>query len=148
MKEFKEFLKEGIIRKISSNESIARDLFEESKRKTESLNQIILKIGILDNNANDIIEYCYDILIVLIRAKLFLEGYKSFGKGAHEAEISYLIIIGFSDSDARFLDELRYFRNGIKNYGKRFGKGYSENVIEFMKDISLKLRKLMRFGDE
>ena len=43
-----------------------------------------------EENANDIIENCYNILIGLIRSKMLLQGFNSSGSWAHEAEISYL----------------------------------------------------------
>ncbi len=144
MKEFKEFVEKNIIKKQTPNKSRARDLYEESERKYKSLNRIIENIGLLEENANDIIEYCYDILISLIRAKLYLEGFKSSGEGSHEAEISYLLELNFSETETRFMDELRYFRNGIKYYGKRFDKEYAKKVIHFMEAIILKLKRLIK----
>ena len=144
MKEFEEFIKKKIIRKIYQNKSIARDLIEESERKDKSLKTILEKIGLSNENANDIIEYCYDIIITLIRAKLYLEGLKSSGEGAHEAEISYLRKLDFSESEARFMDELRYFRNRIKYYGKQFDQEYAEKVIQFLNNMKTKLKKLIK----
>ena len=144
MKEFKEFVEKNIIKKQTPNKSRARDLYEESERKYKSLNRIIENIGLLEENANDIIEYCYDILISLIRAKLYLEGFKSSGEGSHEAEISYLLELNFSETKTRFMDELRYFRNGIKYYGKRFDTEYAKKVIHFMESIIQKLKGLIK----
>ncbi len=104
-----------------------------------SLKENIDKVGIHDNNANDYVEYCYDILMFLIRSKLFLEGYSSSGHGAHEAEVSYVKELGFNENDTRFLNQLRYFRNRILYYGKRFDKEYAEKVVEFTKEKYFKL---------
>jgi len=143
MKEFEEFVRKGIIKKQSANLSISRDLLEESERKYNSLKIILGKIGLKEENANDIVEYCYDILIGLVRAKLHLDGYKSSGGGAHEAEISYIIQLGFSETDARIMDELRYFRNGIKYYGKRFSVDYAKKIIDFLEKNYERLRRLI-----
>ena len=143
MKYFKDFINDGVIRKLSPNKSRARDLFEESERKEASLMKIIKLIGLSEENANDIVEYCYDIIIGLIRAKLYLDGFKSSGEGAHEAEISYLQELGFSETEVKFMDEIRYFRNGIKYYGKKLNKEYASQIISFMKKISISLRKLI-----
>ena len=59
------------------------------------------------------IEKMYDILIELIRAKMLKDGFKAHGEGAHEAEVSYMRKIGFNELDISFMNELRYFRNGI-----------------------------------
>ena len=64
---FKEYLDKGIIKKKNPDLSRAKDLFEEAERKFNSLNVIIEKIGLHDGNANDIIEYCYDIIINFIK---------------------------------------------------------------------------------
>jgi len=140
MRKFDEFLLKGTIRRISPDKSRARSLIEESERKNRSLKQILDKIGLNDENANDIIEYCYDILIGLVRAKLYLDGFKSSGEGAHEAEVSYLSQIGFSSSELRFMDELRYFRNGIKYYGKYFDREYANKVLDFLSKVCLRLK--------
>ena len=144
MKEFKEFLEAGIVKKLSSDVLRAKDLIQESERKYKSLKQIINKIGISDENSNDIVEYCYDIIIGLIRAKMYIDGFKSSGKGTHEAEVSYLMEIGFSETESKFMDEMRYFRNGIKYYGKHFGRGYSKRAVEYMEGMVVKLKKLTK----
>ena len=137
--EFSEFIRKGIIRKATPDENRANDLISEAERKSNSLNVFLKKIGLSDNTANDIMEYCYDILINLVRSKLFLEGYSSSGAGAHEAEVSYLKILGFSNEEVLFANQLRYFRNGIKYYGKRFDKEYAEKVLAFLEKARRKL---------
>ncbi|MAG07592.1 hypothetical protein CMI46_02145 [Candidatus Pacearchaeota archaeon] len=140
LKEFEEFLKKGIVKKQTPDEARAKDLNEEAERKFGSLNMILDKIGLSDENANDIIEICYDIVSYLIRAKMLLRGYSSSGAGAHEAEVAYLKTLNFSEEDVRFVNQLRYFRNGIMYYGKRFDKEYAEKVIDFMKKVRERLK--------
>lgn len=140
LKDFKEFLKEGTVRKQFPDKVRAKDLMEESDRKYDFLKVILNKIGINNKNANDIIESCYDILIKLIRAKMLLEGFSASGAGAHEAEVSYLKESNFLEEDVRFMNQLRYFRNGIMYYGKRFDKEYAEKVLRFLEKIRKKLR--------
>lgn len=129
MRDFEYFIRQGIVKIRSPNNSLANDLIQESERKYNSLMNIIKKIGVIDENANDIIESSYDILLYLIRAKLLKGGFKSSGEGAHEAEISYLIKMGFSENEIRVMDELRYFRNRIKYYCKRFGLEYARKIL-------------------
>jgi hypothetical protein len=38
------------------------------------------------------------------------------------------------------MNQLRYFRNGIKYYGKIFDEDYAKKVYNFMKKILLKLK--------
>ena len=98
-------------------------------------------MGIDDSNANDYVEYCYNILMFLIRAKMLKQGCTSSGQGAHEAEVAFTRNIGFSESDVRLLDQLRYFRNGILYYGKRFDKEYAEQIIKFTEKIYKNFKK-------
>ena len=132
MKNFKEFVNAGIIKKIFPNKSKARDLFQESERKKTQLAKILKLIGLFDENANDAVEYCYDIIMYTLRAKLYLMGLKSAGEGAHEAEISYMRKLGFSEKETLIMNDLRYHRNGIQYYGKSFDKNYARKVLEFL----------------
>ena len=86
LKDFEEFLKEGIINKGFIDINRAKNLLLESERKMKSLNENLEKISIKDENANDYVEYCYDIITFIVRSKLYEKGYSSSGQGAHEAE--------------------------------------------------------------
>lgn len=143
VKKFEEFLEEGIVRKIFIDKERSKSLILEAERKNNSLKENIEKIGTKDDNANDYTEYCYDIIMFLIRAKLYAEGYSSSGHGAHEAEVAFARNIQFSDKEVEFLDQLRYLRNGILYYGKRVDKEYAEKVIEFTKKKYMDLRKIL-----
>ena len=140
---FEEFIKEGIVKRIAINKERARSLTKESERKMNSLNEQLDKIGVKDENANDYVEYCYDIISYLIRAKLYLEGYNASGQGAHEAEISYLRVLEFTEKEIQFADQMRYFRNGILYYGTALDKEYAEKIIDFTKRIYPKLKKIL-----
>lgn len=71
---------------------------------------------------------------------MYLEGYSSSSKGAHEGEIAFTQTMDFSDSEIHFLDQLRYFRNSILYYGKQFDAEYVEKVIEFTETIYNRLK--------
>ena len=133
VKSFEEFIKEGIVKRMSPDKQRAENLFLESERKYILLQKNIENMGIDENNANDYVEYCYNIVMFLIRAKMLEQGYTSSGQVAHEAEVAFVKNIGFNGSKIQFLDQLRYFRNGILYYGKRLDKEYAEKVIEFTK---------------
>ena len=102
------------------------------------------KLGITNENANDYVEYCYDIFMHLVRAKMLLEGYNASGFGAHEAEVAYIRVLGFNENDVQFANQLRFFRNGMLYYGTRLDKVYAEKVIEFTKQMYLKLKGLIK----
>ena len=142
---FEEFVKLGIISKRSPEIPRATFLIKESKRKNDSLNWTLEKLGIADLNAHEIIESCYDILVYLVRAKLCLDGFNSGGEGSHEAEISYMRKLRFSEEDVNFMNQLRYFRNGIKYYGKVLDKEYAEQTVSFLQKVYPELIKKTEF---
>src|SRR3989338_1223653 len=117
-KEFGFYLTQGVVNRCSKDMDRAEFLINESNTSFEGLTERIEKIGINDKNANSIIKDCYDVIMELVRAKLFLEGYKASGQHAHEAEVSFLTKIGFHPDDVSFINEVRHFRNSITYYGK------------------------------
>jgi hypothetical protein len=139
VKSFEEYLRDGTARRVSIDVQRAGSLRLESRRKQALLTRTIKAMGIDDENANDYIEDCYNIIMYLIRAHMYEHGYASQGHGAHEAEVSYARSIGFNEKDLRTLDELRYFRNGILYYGKRFDKEYAEKIITYAEHIAKKI---------
>lgn len=143
-KTFEDYVKDGTIKKVSINVEKAEFLISESQNSLEGLKERIDQIGINSKNANSIIKDCYDILMELVRANLLLNGYNSSGYFAHEAEVSYLANLKFSDNDVSFLNEIRFFRNSITYYGKILDKEYAEKVYTFLNKIYPKLNKLVK----
>jgi len=74
---------------------------------------------------------------------MLLGGYNSSGVGAHEAEVSYLRVLGFKENDVQFTDQMRFFRNGMLYYGTRIDKEYAEKVILFTKANYSKLKNVI-----
>jgi hypothetical protein len=140
---FEEFIKYGVVKKVSVNRERAKSLIIESDRKMRILKEHLDKMGVRNDNANDYVEYCYDTIMYLLRAKLYLDGYSASGQGAHEAEVSYLSKLGFSVKDVTFADQMRYFRNGILYYGTSLDKEYAEKVVEFTQRIYPKLKSMV-----
>jgi hypothetical protein len=139
IKEFEEYIEEGIVKRISPDIQRAESLILETNKKFHFLNKMINSFGIKDINSNEYIEYCYNIIMFLIRAEMFKKGFSSSGKGAHEAEVAFSRKIGLTEYEIQLLDQLRYFRNGILYYGKQFDKEYAEKIINFTKEIKIKL---------
>lgn len=106
IKDFNEFLKQGIVKGGRTDSNRAINLIAKAERKKESLRERIHKIEITDNNAEDYIESCYDIIMLSIRAKMLLDGYNASGLGAHEAEVSYLRKLEFSENEIQFADKV------------------------------------------
>ena len=92
-----------------------------------------------DKTANLVVKNAYDVIMQLIRAKMLLNGFSSSGFGAHEAEVSYLEELSFSENEVSFANELRYFRNGIMYHGKKLDKVYALKVLDFLKKVRRKL---------
>ena len=143
IKNFEEFVKANIAKKQGIDRSRADFLINESERDYHCLLDIIDKLKVSDLNANLFIKSCYDLLMESIRAKMLLDGYNSSGQGAHEAEVSYLRILGFNEADVQFADQLRFFRNGMLYYGTILNKDYAVQVIEFTKKIYPKLKEII-----
>ena len=148
LKQFDEFVKEGVANRVSINKSRALSLSSEAERKMTSLRIQLEKIGIQDFNANDFVEYCYDLLMNLVRAKMHMDGYSASGQCAHEAEVSYLRKMGFSEKDVLFMDQLRFFRNGILYYGTNLDIEYAEKVTAFTMKSFLKLKEIVSANPE
>jgi hypothetical protein len=138
---FEDYLSNGIVKRQRSNIQRTNSLIKEAQEKKEFLELTIKTTKPEESYPNFIIDYCYDILMELIRAKMFKEGYNV--GNSHEAEVSYLKILGFNESDIKFMDELRYNRNGIKYYGSTFSKEYAQKVLAFLNKIYPKLLELI-----
>jgi hypothetical protein len=136
---FEEFIRENVVKKQHIDASRAEFLFKEAENSFNNLLEKIDKIPMTDSNTNDFIKSCYDIIMELVRAKMLLKGYNASGFGAHEAEVSYMRSLDFSESDVQFADQLRYFRNGMLYYGKVLAAEYGNIVIKFTKNVYDKL---------
>jgi hypothetical protein len=132
LKNFEDYLNEGIVKTQQRDYSRANYLIEETKKSYLSLNLFIKNIKIDNNTSNTVIKLCHDIIHELIRAIMLKNGYGAVGNGAHEAEVSFLRKIGFKEKDILFSDQLRYSRNSITYYGKILDKEYAEIVYEFL----------------
>lgn len=144
IRKFEEFIKDNIVKKQSIDQSRAEFLIKESENSYNNLLEKIQKITLTDNNANDFLKSCYDTIMELIRAKMLLHGYNASGFGAHEAEVSFMRVLGFDEKDVQFADQMRFFRNGIVYYGNRLDKEYTEKVIEFTKRTYSKLKAMFK----
>src|SRR3989338_679504 len=135
VKGFNEFIKNRIVKLQTPDKSRAEFLIKEAENSYRLMLELIKKIKLDDDNANMFVKSCYDILMELIRAKMLLEGYNASGFGAHEAEVSYLRALQFSENDVQFADQIRFFRNGMLYYGTALDKEYAVKVIEFTKRV-------------
>jgi len=135
LKEFNYFLEKGIVKRITPDIRRANSIILEAKRRKAFLEKVLKAINLSDEDSNNIIENSYDILIELIRAKMLLDGFLSTGFGAHEAEVTYLKVLGFPDKAIRLMNDLRYYRNGILYYGKVFDSEYSNKILNLLENL-------------
>lgn len=143
MKEFKEFLIEGVVKKQYPDKQRAKDLIGEADRKFKVLRRTVEKAEFDDENSNDIVEDCHDVILGLIRARMLLNGFSASGQGAHEAEVSFLGELNFTEQEIEFVNKLRYFRNGILYYGKRFDKEYAKKALDFLDGFKEKIKPFL-----
>lgn len=143
LRSFEDFIREGVVNKKRTDLSRANSLIEEAEKRFKFLKEMLTKIKVNDENANYYVENSYDIILELIRAKLLIDGFKTTGISAHEAEVSYLRNLGFTETETRFVNELRYFRNRIIYYGKSLDAEYARSVLTFLDQTYLKLKKLL-----
>ncbi|MBU4284416.1 MAG: hypothetical protein KJ968_04875 [Nanoarchaeota archaeon] len=141
LQRFEEYIRKGIVKKQYPNRQRALSLVKESEEKKKFLEILLKNIPKEQMNANFVVDYCYDIIMELLRAKMFIDGYNA--GNSHEAEVSYMLLIGFIQADARFVDEIRYYRNGTKYYGKILNREYAGKVLEFTKRTFPKLKNML-----
>ena len=144
LKSFDEFVKEGKVRKQHADISRSSYLADEAESRMIFLKEMKGRIALSDPNANYFVEIAYDVIMELVRARLLLDGFNASGAYAHEAEVAYLRNIGFSEADVRFVNELRYFRNGIVYYGKKLDSEYAGQVLEFLENAYPKLKQAVK----
>lgn len=139
IRNFDDLLELGIVKKVSPDIRRARGLKIDSKKRKKFVEEMIEKLEITDENANYFIENTYNVLIEVIRAQMFIRGYKAVEENADEAEVAYLRKLRFPEKQVIYMISLRYCVNSIQYLGKKFEKGYAWKVINFMNELYPKL---------
>ncbi len=142
MRKFEEFIRGEIVKRQSPNRNRAISLLREAEDKKAFLDLTISKIPSDKMNANFVVDYCYDIIMELVRAKMFIDGFNA--GNSHEAEVSYLQILGFPQTEVEFMDELRYYRNGTKYYGTILNSSYAKKALNFLNKNYTKIKNLVK----
>jgi len=132
---FEEYLEKGQVIVRVPNILRSKFLLEEAQIFYSVVKKFIKCAGIDDKNANYFIKNMYDVIMEPIRARMFADGFQTRGEGAHEVEISYLRKMGFKEDDIKFVDRLRYFRNGILYYGEHYNKGEAEKTLKYLNSV-------------
>jgi uncharacterized protein (UPF0332 family) len=133
LKEFSFFLATNAVRKQQPNVHLAQ------ATARESLDRIEMAKGILrSQKPKYALENAYEAVRELIDAILFLKGYKSY---SHEASVSYMMDLGFSEGEMGQIDRLRRRRNGIKYYGEDASLEEAEEAVKIAGTV---IKKLLR----
>ena len=144
LKNFEEFLEEGVVKKQPIDKPRANFLFSQSFKCYNSLMKFVKHFGIHEEDADHIVKNAYDVFMELIRSKMLFDGFNASGNYVHEAEVSYLRKLGFVEYDVQFANQLRYVRNGITYYGKTCGLEYAKKVLNFLNNVYPKLMNLIK----
>src|SRR3989338_8706548 len=125
--------------KITPNKEKARSILKMADTTVE----MIKHINITQFSSNVTKEY-YDVIRELISVVLLLDGYTTYGEGAHKKLVEYLQAHykEFKEYEISLIDDLRITRNKIA-YDEFFvDKEYVERKIKDIKEIIAKLRNI------
>jgi hypothetical protein len=123
--------------KITKDPARAKDLFEISKERM-GLIKFIPK-----DKSFKILEDHYEIILELLTATMYLDGYKTL---SHVALIDYFAknYNVLSENQIKIIDNMRKFRHGIVYYGKKIKEEYIINTQDEINKIIFILNKLVK----
>jgi hypothetical protein len=133
-------MEEGLI-KITPNKEKAKSIL----KMVDTTIEMIKVIDIAKFSSNVTKEY-YDVIRELISVVLLLDGYKTYGEGAHKKLVEY-IESNYKDINAyeiSLIDDLKIKRNKIAYDGFFVEKDYIERKVESFQDIITKLKKVIK----
>jgi len=132
-------MEEGLI-KITPNKEKAQSILKMADITLE----MIKGIDATKFSSNVTKEY-YDVMRELISIILLLDGYKTYGEGAHKTLIEYLQLNykEFNEYEISLIDDLRVKRNKIAYDGFFVGEDYIERKIKDIQNIMTKLKKII-----
>lgn len=127
--------------KITPNKGKARSIL----KMVETTLDMVKLIDIAKFSSNVTKEY-YDIIRELISIVLLLDGYKTYGEGAHKKLIDYLDenYKEFDDYEISLIDDLRTTRNKISYDGFFVEKDYIKRKIKDIRVIIGKLKEIIK----
>ena len=131
-------MEEGLI-KITQDKEKAESIL----KMADTTIKMIHGIDVNEFSSNVTKEY-YDVIRELISVVLLLDGYKTYGEGAHKKLVEYLQVNynEFNEYEISLIDDLRITRNKIAYDGFFVEKDYIgrkisdiQNIIKKLKDI-------------
>lgn len=133
-------MEEGLI-KVTPDKEKAKSIL----KMVDTTIEMIKVIDITKFSSNITKEY-YDVIRELISVILLLDGYKTYGEGAHKKLIEYLQTknVGFTEYEILLIDDLRITRNKVAYDGFFVERDYIERKIRDIQKIIVKLKDIIK----
>ena len=133
-------MEEGLI-KITPNKEKAQSIL----KMVDTTINMIDSIDVAKFSSNITKEY-YDVIRELISVILLVDGYKTYGEGAHKKLIDYVEsnYKEFNEYEISLIDNLRITRNKITYDGFFVEKDYIDRKIKDIQEIIAKLKDIIK----
>ena len=133
-------MEEGIIR-ITPDKEKAKSIL---KMADTTINMI--KVIDMAKFSSNLTKEYYDVIRELISVVLLLDGYKTYGEGAHKKLVEYIKSKygEFDEYEILLIDDLRITRNKIAYDGFFVDKSYIEQKIKGINKIIAKLQSIIK----
>ena len=123
-----------------------------NKEKTKSILKMVdttlemIKVIDIDKFSSHVTKEYYDVLRELISVVLLLDGYKTYGEGAHKKLVEYLQsnYNEFDEYEISLIDDLRITRNKIAYDGFFVEKDYISRKLKDIQKTIGKLKQLIK----
>ena len=127
--------------KITPNIEKAKSI----SRMAETTLEMIKSLD-LNKFSSHITKEYYDVIRELMSIVLLLDGYRTYGEGAHKKLIEYIEknYEEFNSYEISVIDDLRIVRNKIAYDGFFVDKDYIERRIKDLRSIIKKLKEVIR----
>jgi len=127
--------------KITPNKEKARSILKMVETTIEMINNLDA-----DKFPSNITKEYYEVIRELLSVILLLDGYKTYGEGAHKKLIEYLETNykEFSKYEISLIDNLRNTRNKIAYDGFFVEKDYIERKKRDINEVIRKLKGIIR----
>ena len=133
-------MEEGLI-KITPNKEKAQSILKMVDTTLE-----MIKVIDVEKFSSNVTKEYYDVIRELLSIILLLDGYKTYGEGAHKKLVEYLEANykEFNEYEISLIDDLRITRNKIAYDGFFVDKSYIERKIKDIQEIITKLKKIIK----
>ena len=133
-------MEEGLI-KVTPDKEKAQSIL----KMVDTTIEMIKVIDVTKFSSNVTKEY-YGVIRELLSVVLLLDGYKTYGEGAHKRLVEYIQsnYKEFSEYEVSLIDDLRIIRNKIAYDGFFVDNGYIERKINDIQIIVNKLSKIIK----